>query len=434
MKNIFWKRSALIAATAGLLGASACGDDEPVKEADACDLEANPHLDCDGDGMPNGFEAEHGYDPLHPDENGNGVLDGWEDPDNDGLPTWAEIALGLDHLEPKTQVEGGTENDILDGLRDHDKDGSVNMAEAWMGVANAARGTVTSLWNPASVDSEEKPFVCNPNDEVAGNELFTDQAFRFTQLNVTVPKTMGTLLTGIMGPDIQNYALNILAPIANFDFGHCVSYFELSAGSGVGPELLPYVTAAQQPDKDLRDAENADIDQQNADIIAAHVFTLEDMSTIEGAEGVLPPEPVRAVVVQTSENTAFFRTITPLSMIFPGTLPTKDSEGNQGRFLLDLTHITAAGTLTLGEDGVVSLEAFIDGVIPFESAKNTKIRLSEDAEEQTIDDLMIGGTPFFSLPGADEPLGYNLRASFRAATVPYDTAPEEETGGEGAPE
>lgn len=414
-----WKYALLLGAALTWSFAAACGDDNGdngdsgANTANKCEFEmedgvrvaVNPLADCDGDGMSNGFELANGFDPEDPDENKNGQLDGWDDEDNDGLPNWAEEALGLDPRNPKTPVDGDDAQSALeDGLKDSDGDGAVNMAEAWMGQpnvgSNPARGEdfINPVWDPAV--ASEDVFDCDPNAE--GETIFEDLAFRFNVLDITTPAALGNLLAEMMGPDIDAFNINIMAPVTNFDRSHCVTYFELYAASGVYEE-----------------GEDG------------KVFQLEDLDAIEGVGEIMPTEPVRAVIVQTSENTAFFRTAVPLSMVFPGMMPVADgvdpedvAPEDRSRFLLDLEYITAAGNLTRHDDGKVTLSAALDGSVPYESAKTTQVVMG-NGTTITIGNLLAGPhIRAYAVPDKDskdlkKDVGYNIRATFEAETVDF---------------
>lgn len=413
-----WKHVFLAAAALGLVGTAACGDDtsDPDKNKvdytpeQACSFSTDeddqlvpeyPDADCDGDLMSNGFELAHGFDPKDPDENGNGQLDGWDDPDDDGLPNWAEEALGLDPHNPKTPVDDAAQSELLDGLKDSDGDGSVNMAEAWMATpkvnANPRKGELflEQEWDPA--DPKVSGFQCNPNVE-EDERLFEDMAFRFTSLKIREPNQLGSILSRFMDPDIEHFVINIMAPVTNFDRTHCVSYFDLYAASG---DFI-----------------------EDDSVEGGKVFKIEDLSGLDNPPPVT--EPVRAVVIQTGENTAFFRTTVPLDMIFPGMEPQlgggDPSPENRDRFMLPLAYITAAGTLTMNEDGSVALKAALDGSIPVEAANDTNVDLGD-----TI--LNVGdalkGQPQLKIPDKDgenfqKNGGFGLRATFNAITVPFD--------------
>lgn len=406
-----WKYAFLVGAALTWSLASACGDDggdngdEPKEytKEQACSFTDGvpeyPDADCDGDGMSNGFEVAHGFDPMNPDQDGNGQVDGWDDTDDDGLPNWAEEALGLDPRNPKTPVDDAAQSELLDGLKDSDGDGSVNMAEAWMANPRASASIkrnepfLEPMWDPA--DPEVSGYQCDPN--VEAEDMFEDMAFRFTELTIREPDTLGKLLSQFMKPDIEHFVINIMAPVVNFDRRYCVSYFELFAASGVYTE--------------------------DDSVEGGKIFKLEDTSDLDVDETY----PVRAVVIQTSENTAFFRTTVPLSMVFPGMDPQlgggDPSAEGRGRFMLPLAYITAAGNLTLNEDGSVSLSAVLDGAIPVEGANNTNVQITED---NTINvGELLRKQPQLPIPDANgedmvKDGGYRLRATFKAETVPFD--------------
>lgn len=66
--------------------------------------------DTDGDGLSDGFELTHGFDPLDPDEDSNGTLDGQDDSDADGLLNAAEEVATTDPHDDDTDDDG-----LLDG-------------------------------------------------------------------------------------------------------------------------------------------------------------------------------------------------------------------------------------------------------------------------------------------------------------------------------
>ena len=81
-------------------------------------------------------------DPFNPDTDGNGVLDGDEDPDHDGLPTRWELAFGYDALKADTDGNG-----ILDGQEDPDGDGLNNLGEFAAGTDPRNPDTDGDGWN-----------------------------------------------------------------------------------------------------------------------------------------------------------------------------------------------------------------------------------------------------------------------------------------------
>ena len=66
--------------------------------------------DSDDDGMLDGFEVAHGFDPLDPDQDSDDRVDGQDDFDSDGLGNAAEAAAGTDPNVADTDGDG-----LLDG-------------------------------------------------------------------------------------------------------------------------------------------------------------------------------------------------------------------------------------------------------------------------------------------------------------------------------
>ncbi len=88
--------------------------------------------DWDNDGLTNLEEARAGADPNNPDSDGDGLLDGWEfehgfdplsaddinaDSDSDGLPDWWEVQYGLDRFDPSDAVSDA-DYDLLTALQE----------------------------------------------------------------------------------------------------------------------------------------------------------------------------------------------------------------------------------------------------------------------------------------------------------------------------
>ena len=82
------------------------------------------YLDSDGDGLPDFWELENGFDPFNPDSNNNGTPDGEEDGDNDDLPNIGEFLLERDPTNKDTNGDGtedGNYDGDFDGLKDGDE-------------------------------------------------------------------------------------------------------------------------------------------------------------------------------------------------------------------------------------------------------------------------------------------------------------------------
>ena len=85
-----------------------------------------------------GDELEYGTDPLNPDTDDDGLLDGAEvhdhgtdplrpDTDEDGMLDGVEVEVGADPLDPDTDDDGIL--DGPDGLGDDDEDGIINVLD-----------------------------------------------------------------------------------------------------------------------------------------------------------------------------------------------------------------------------------------------------------------------------------------------------------------
>lgn len=360
-------------------------------DTDICeDIDGNPHADCDGDGLPNAFERKWGYDPRNPDTDGDGVLDGEDDRDGDGLPASAEAALGLDPDIADTGNLG-----VSDGYRDTVGDGTPNMARAWYAQGGPNRFGLVRVWNMLTPDS--RAYRCDPTDGTQ-NPLFDFNVFRFVRMDISEPKATGGIISSLMMSDIRKNKLNIIAMSDAFDVGHCTSYFELRAGSAIrlSADGVP-------PDDDTGDGTgNTSTDNE------PEVYAPESLS-----------RPVRAVAVQTSEDVGMFRTIEPLSVVFPAFLPALNAE-EQERFELPIQYILAIGTISRVADGAFVISAEMSGVILFQDALTTKVRWGTGDTEVTVDSLMKNSAERYVRPGTDEAIGYIVRGSFRAESVAYD--------------
>ncbi len=88
--------------------------------------------DYDGDGLPNIFEEQYpGYlDPYNPDTDGDGIKDGDEDFDNDGLTNLQEYRIHTDILNPDTDGDYISDGEEVgpnpNKPYDDDRDGIIN--------------------------------------------------------------------------------------------------------------------------------------------------------------------------------------------------------------------------------------------------------------------------------------------------------------------
>lgn len=364
----------LVAASLGF-GVAACGDDG--------DGGSEPQVvDTDNDLVSDEDEIAIGSNPNNADENSNFQLDGLDDADGDGLPLWAEVALGLDPEDEDSDGDG-----VLDGYEDTDGDGALNIAEAWKGDSSGSDEPDNS-WDPAEATPDA--YQCDVPEGTEGPAYFADSAYRFTQISISSPGALGTLLGGLIRTDIGSGELNILVPTTSFDAADCVARFQLSAGAGTAIEG----EGEEDPTYFITNPEQV-------------VFT-------------------DAIVIATSDNTAYFSTTLPLSIVFPAILP------GGGTIDIPLRHIQASGTITEDEQGNVSLIARLSGAILAEDAEDLNFSLSAGGPEQNLGEV-LSTTPtrdrFFSLDydvTSEEPeeLGYRITATISADAVTLVDAPE----------
>ena len=106
--------------------------------------------DRDGDGLTNSFEIHKSHtDPNVADTDHNGIPDGQEDPDHDGLTNLWEQRLQLDPLRSDSDGNG-----VADGAEDADHDGLTNAFEAAWGVSDPR---IADSNGNGLIDSAEDP-------------------------------------------------------------------------------------------------------------------------------------------------------------------------------------------------------------------------------------------------------------------------------------
>ncbi len=131
-------------ATGSVTGLAPCANG--ITEAAVITI-AEHGTDLDADLLPDVLEPALGYDPTLTDTNGNGIIDGLEDFDGDGLANCHELTLGSD----LTLTD--TDNDFLDDaeeleyrsdptLADTDEDGIIDGEEVEFGSDPADDGSL----------------------------------------------------------------------------------------------------------------------------------------------------------------------------------------------------------------------------------------------------------------------------------------------------
>ena len=69
----------------------------------------DPLTDTDGDGLPDAWEEEHGFDPDDADSDDNNLDDGEEDPDGDGFTNYVEYVAGTDPNDANSVPDTGAD-------------------------------------------------------------------------------------------------------------------------------------------------------------------------------------------------------------------------------------------------------------------------------------------------------------------------------------
>lgn len=348
---------------------------------DPCeDFKGNPHADCDGDGLSNAYELRWGYDPAVPMSETLGVLDGDLDPDGDGLPNRTEALLGLDALNARS-----LDPDVHDGFLDSDDDGMCNMAEAWLGTPDTLMDYFTPTYDPSEPDTDV--YRCDPYTGPK-SFLMEAKAYRFTTMAIVEPRGLGGTLAGMLAADLSDGTLNIVAVVDAFENERCATYFRLAGGAA-----LPHAPA-----------------QEGGNIM----YTPHRIS-----------ESVRAVGLHTSDDTAFFRTIEPMNIVFPRLFAPSSLEEGSDQFDLKLSHLHSTGTVKREASGLVAIEAQMRAVVTFDDAKASRVRVP--GTENSVEVYqMLNSTRAqrYRPPGADEDIGFLVIANFRAEAVEYVSEPK----------
>ncbi|MFN0067732.1 MAG: hypothetical protein ACKVYV_08870 [Limisphaerales bacterium] len=171
--------------------------------------------DDDGDGVPDELEPGLGLDPTRADTDGNGLVDGREDPDFDGLITSWEILAETNPGLADTDGDG-----LTDGLEDADGDGLTNAQEAALGTHPRLPDTDGDGWS----DEAEFAGRSDPLNPTSRPRYFVTGRPPVAALRLGVPASCGqpffivgrppvaALRTGVPGAGEQPYNTVVARP------------------------------------------------------------------------------------------------------------------------------------------------------------------------------------------------------------------------------
>lgn len=114
----------------------------PLPASTTSDFRVFSFIDVDQDGVPDELEPSLGLDPTRVDSDGDGLNDGWEDPDRDDLVTAWEVLSETDPTRADTDGDG-----VRDGAEDPDGDGLSHTQESLAGTHPLDPDTDRDGWN-----------------------------------------------------------------------------------------------------------------------------------------------------------------------------------------------------------------------------------------------------------------------------------------------
>ncbi len=111
----------------GVLDGDEDGDSDGLTNIEEYQLGTDPNNpDTDGDGLPDGWEKQYGLSPTSRDTDGDGTPDGDEDMDGDGLTNQEEYNLGTDPTNSDTDGDGVPDDRDACPLRGKEETGYVD--------------------------------------------------------------------------------------------------------------------------------------------------------------------------------------------------------------------------------------------------------------------------------------------------------------------
>lgn len=152
------------------------------------------YVDSDGDGLPDFWEIEKGFDPFNPDSNGDGIPDGKEDGDEDNLPNIGEFLLNTDPTKKDTNGDGTNDGDY-----DEDFDGLLAGDEFLMGT------------DPSSADTDGDGISDFDEINVGTNPLISD-----TLPPVPLASQPASFLNAVP-PASEDNAIIVFSPEASYE-------------------------------------------------------------------------------------------------------------------------------------------------------------------------------------------------------------------------
>jgi len=118
--------------------------------------------DCDDDMLPDGLEYVYHTDPFDPDDNGNGILDGYEfDADNDGLSDGEEFYIYKTYMAP-LPIKNGSWTGRPGGFDNPDSDGD---------KLNDGLEVFTYGSDPTNADSDGDGVSDGEEVQIGGNPI-----------------------------------------------------------------------------------------------------------------------------------------------------------------------------------------------------------------------------------------------------------------------